>query len=64
MLLLSAKKLRYINHHKTTADKPSQTCAGMSLDQGKYNNISLPAFIITEDWLKQQRILPMQPHCC
>ena len=32
-LLLSAKKLRYINHHKTPANRPSLTGVGMSLDQ-------------------------------
>jgi len=57
MLLLSAKKLRYINHHKTPANKPSLTGAGMSLEEVKYNNKSILAFIMTESWLKQPKVL-------
>jgi len=58
MLLLSAKKLRYINHHKTSANKPSLTGIRMSLDQIKYTYPCLHAFTMTEHWLKQPKILP------
>jgi len=58
MLLSSAKKLRYINHHKTPASEPSLTGVGMSLDQVKYSNKGLPAFIITEHWLKPKNCCP------
>jgi len=59
MLLLSdAKKLRNINHHKMPENKPPLTGTGMSLDQVKYTNISLPAFTVTDDWLKQPKMLP------
>ena len=57
LLVLSAKKLRYINHHKNLANKPPLTGAEMSLDQVRYTNKSLLAFTITEHWLKQPKVL-------
>jgi len=58
MLLLSAKKLRYINHHKTPAKNLCLSGAGTSLDQVKCTNKNLPAIVITEHWLKQPKMLP------
>jgi len=37
---------RGTNHHKTPANKPTLTGAGLSLDQVKGTKKSLPAFII------------------
>ena len=55
-VLLIAKKSRNEDassmHHKTSANKPSLTGVGMSLDQVKYTYPCLPAFIMTEHWLK------------
>jgi len=58
LLLLSAKKLGCINHHKTLANTPSLTGAGICLDQVKYTYACLTAFIMTEHWLKQPKMLP------
>jgi len=58
MLLLSAKKLRYINHHKTSANKPFLTGVALSLAQIKYTYPCLHTFTMTEHWLKQPKVLP------
>ena len=57
-LLLSAKLWRCNNHLKTSVNMPFWTDTGMTLDQIKYSYPSLTAFIMTDHWLKQSKILP------
>ena len=48
-----------MNHHETPANKPSLTGLGLYLDQVQFTYPCLPAFILTEPWLKQKKILPV-----
>ena len=52
-----AAEWRCISQHSTPAIKPSLTGVGMSLDQVKYTYACLTAFIMTEHWLKQPKML-------
>ena len=63
-LLSSTKLWRCNNHHETPADKPSLTGVGMNLGPVKYAYPCLPAFIMTEHWLKQPKLLALLPPCC
>jgi len=61
-LLLSAILWRCTNHLKIPANMPSLTGIGMSLDQVKYTHPCLTAFIMTEHWLKQPKMLTSHLH--
>ena len=45
-------------HHKTLANQPALIGAGMSLVQIKHTYPCLTAFIMTELWPKQPKMLP------
>ena len=57
-IAVKCQKMKMLQPHKTPANKPSLTGVGMSLDQVKYTYPCVPAFIMTEHWLKQPRLLP------
>ena len=56
-IAVECQKLRCINLHSTPANK-SSTGVGMSVDQVKFTYPCLPAFIMSEHWLKQPKIQP------
>jgi len=47
-----------MSHHETPANKPSLTGLRLYLDQVQFTYPCLPAFILTEHWLRQKIILP------
>jgi len=57
-IVVKCQKWRFSNHLKNPANKPSLTDIEMSLDQINHTYPCLTAFIMTEHWLKQPKMLP------
>ena len=57
-ITVECQKWRWSKHHSTPANKPSLIATGMSFTQIKHTYPSLTAFIISELWLKEPKMLP------